>query len=139
MRRLTFTFRNGKIDLLSDQHVDMTLPASPAGRGSADPQFWYELRDKSASVLHRLVAADPIPTDTEVFSDDPARSITRAAVAPTEGVFTVVVPDVPEVEEVALMRAPAQAGPDRARTKVAKADADDQPVELGRFKLAKKG
>jgi len=137
VRRLTFTFRNGKIELISDQHVDMTLPARPATRGAVDTPFWYELRDKSAAVLHRLTAPDPIPSDTEVFSDDPDRSITRSPIAPQEGVFTVVIPDVADVEEIGLMRAPGPTSTDPLRAKVAKTD--DAPIELGRFKIAKKG
>lgn len=134
MRRLTFALRQGKIDLISDQQVDMTLPAKPAPTPGADVPFWYELRDSTAGVLQRLPARDPIPLDSEVFSDDPKRSIARAEVVPPEVVFTVVIPDLEAVEEIRLMRAAPPSDPE-AKTRAAQPG----PIELGRFKLGTKG
>jgi hypothetical protein len=39
VRRLTFALRQGKIDLISDQQVDMTLPAKPAPTPGAHVPF----------------------------------------------------------------------------------------------------
>jgi hypothetical protein len=111
VRRLTFALRQGKIDLISDQQVDMTLPAKPAPTPGADVPFWYELRDSTPGVLQRLPARDRIPLDSEVFSDDPKRSIARAEVVPPKVVFTVVIPDLEAVEEIRLMRAAPPSDP----------------------------
>jgi hypothetical protein len=132
MRRLTFTVRQGKIDLISDQQVQMTMPPQPAAPRGATVPFWYELRDGADAVLHRLPARDPIPVDSEVFSDDPNRSIRRAAVVPPEVVFTVVVPDLPSAAEIRLMRAPPPGGDPRTR-------APGEAVEVGRFRLGMPG
>jgi hypothetical protein len=134
VRRLTFALRQGKIHLISDQQVDMTLPAKPAPTPGADVPFWYELRDSTAGVLQRLPARDPIPLDSEVFSDDPKRSIARAEVVPPEVVFTMVIPDLEAVEEIRLMRAAPPSDPE-AKTRAAQPG----PIELGRFKLGTKG
>ncbi len=129
MRRLTFTYRNGTIELVSQQQVEMRLPAKTVSKDPERlPPFWYELRDARSEVLYRLDAPDPIPTDVEVFSDDPERTIERAPYAPEQGVFTVLVPEIEDAEEVLLMR-PASAT-------VATFDAESV-VEVGRFKLTK--
>ena len=138
MRRLTFVYRQGKIELISDQEVDMTLPKRASAPPGAQVPFWYELRDGGAGVLQRLPAPDPIPVDTEVFSDDPRRTIQRAKVVPPEVVFTVVIPDLAAAKEVRLMRAPPPGPPGRTRAGTTTAG-EGEPVELGRFKLATKG
>lgn len=134
MRRLTFALRQGKIDLISDQQVDMTLPAKPAPPPETHVPFWYELRDSAAGVLQRLPARDPIPVDSEVFSNDPKRSIQRAEAVQPEVVFTVVIPDLEAVEEIRLMRAAPPPDP-KAKTRAAQPG----PIELGRVKLGTKG
>ncbi len=131
MRRLTFTYRDGKIELVSQQQVEMRVPAkAPAPRAAAagPPEFWYELRDAESELLYRLEAEDPIPTDVEVFSDDPERTIERAPNPPEEGVFTVLLPDFENAREVKLMRA---AAPRDAKARAAKPEV----VEVARFNL----
>ena len=132
VRRLTFAYRDGSIELVSEQRVDMRMPARtthPEPRAG----FWYELRDPRAEVLFRLDAEDPIPTDVEVFSDDPDQSVARAPHAPEEGVFTVILPDVEDAAEVRLMRAAARPGAPAAEVEALA----EGPVEVGRFRLTK--
>lgn len=134
MRRLTFAYRDGSIELVSEQRVDMRMPARtthPEPRAG----FWYELRDAESEVLFRLDAEDPIPTDVEVFSDDPERTIERAPHAPEEGVFTVLLPEIEDAEEVRLMRAAARPGAPAAEVEALA----EGPVEVGRFRLTKEG
>ena len=105
MRRLTFSFRDGTIDLVSQQRVDMRTPAGTGPKTlEARADFWYELLDDDANVLYRFAASDPIPTDVEVFSDDPERTVERAPHPPKEGVFTVLVPEIDDATEVLLRR-----------------------------------
>ena len=129
MRRLTFAYRDGTIELVSQQQVEMRLPARATSRDlEGRAEFWYELRDAGSEVLYRLDAEDPIPTDVEVFSEDPGRTVERAPHVPEEGVFTVLVPEIEDAEEVRLMRSAAPAD--------AEAFAEG-PVEVGRFELTK--
>jgi len=135
VRRLTFAFRDGAVELVSEQRVEMRLPARSAPRvAAARAEFWYELRNAQSDVLYRLDSADPIPTDVEVFSDDPERTVERAPHAPQEGVFTVLLPEIEDAEEVRLMRAaPATEGAVDVR-----AGAAEAAVEVGRFRLTEK-
>lgn len=130
VRRLTFTYSDGEIELVSSQQVEITLPAKPPSRKRAAkrPEFWYELRDAQADVVYRLDAPDPIPTDVEVFSDDPKRTIERSPNPPKEGVFTVLMPEIEDAEEILLMRVATSRG--------LKTGAD-AAVEVARFKLMK--
>jgi hypothetical protein len=50
-------------------------------------------------VLH-----DPAPVDVEVF--DPDRGLRRVALDEPKGVFTVLVPDLPDAEEIAIVSSP---------------------------------
>jgi hypothetical protein len=138
VRRLTFVYRDGRVELASAQRVDMIPPARP--QAAAAPQdLVYELLDAQANVLHRLSTPDPIPTDVEVFSDDPERTIERSPTPPEQAVFTVLLPDVPDAEEVRLMRAAGPAAPARRGAGVAPGEAAEVAggVEIGRFKLDK--
>lgn len=127
MRRLTFTYRDGTVELESDQQVQMTMPAQPPIRTqeTAGSGFWYELRDADDEVSHRIDAPDPIPTDIEVFSDDPERTIERVDAVPRSGVFTVLIPEIEQAREIALVRSAASSD----------AGAPESRVEIGRFAL----
>jgi len=101
--RLTFLYKEGRLRLLSRIPVEATVPASDdppllAGEHGS----WLELLDASNRRLYRLLLHDPIPTDTEVFSPDPRQTMTRLPVAPKQAVFSVLVPELPEAETVAL-------------------------------------
>lgn len=134
MRRLTFAYRDGKIELVSQQRVEMRLPAKPATPQGleARPEFVYELRGADSEVLHRVGARDPIPTDVEVFSDDPERTVERTPHRPREGVFTVVVPEIEDAEEVRLLRSVT---PSEAAVEAGLEAAAESAVEVGRFRL----
>ena len=133
MKRLTFLVRNGVIELISEQEVDMR-PLVPHGSRDAGHAFWYELRDGKDKTLLVQPADDPVPQDMEVFSNDPSRNIHRAANVRKEHAFSVVLPTVPGADSVVLMRArpsaitssTAKAGPPGA----------DEAVEVARFKLS---
>lgn len=98
--RLTFVHKAGKLQLQSRIDVDAKVPA---GEPSGDHGFWVELRDSSDKSLHKQVIHDPIPIDREVFSPDPARSVERAPGGRSEDVFSILVPNVPGADSVALV------------------------------------
>ena len=102
--RLTFAYKDGVIQLVSQTPVQMVLPPSdplPASRGVQG--FWVELQNPVGKGLFRRVMPNPIPVDTEVFTGDPSRPITRTPQAPSEGVFTVVVPQNADAASVVLV------------------------------------
>jgi len=70
--------------------------------------FWIELRDAGNKVVYRRVLHDPAPPDAEVF--DPERGLRRVALDDPKGVFTVLVPDLPEAEELAIVSSPMDLG-----------------------------
>lgn len=66
--------------------------------------FWVELRDAKNNVLYRRVMQNPVPPDVEVF--DPEEGLHRVAVDEPKGVFTVLVPDLPDAEQIAFVSSP---------------------------------
>lgn len=132
MRRLTFTVRDGAIELVSDQRVDMkAVPAPPPTAARAG--FWCEVRDHAGTVLAAAAAPDPAPSDREVFSPDPGRSVQRVPGTSAPTAFSVVVPDAAGAESVSLMRAAGGGGPDA--TGAHPASAAPAVVEVARFEL----
>jgi hypothetical protein len=102
--RLIFQYDGDRVDLVSRQAVDMAAPTSDAlndfgGRLGS----WIELRDPEGVALHRQVLHDPLGASTEVFSSDPEHSLGRVDRTRQTGAFTVVVPDLPSADYVAVM------------------------------------
>ena len=105
--RLTFSYRGQDIELVSTQSVDMRVP--PADALTWDEKssgFWVVLRDGSGQPLYRRVTSDPIQRSVEVPSDDPKRPLARHEVPSPEGVFVLLVPDLPQARTVALFSSP---------------------------------
>ena len=85
--------------------LETLAPASHAlETARATSGFWVELRDAKNNVLYRRVMQHPVPADVEVF--DPEQGVHRQAVDDPEGVFTVLVPDLPEAAEIAFVSSP---------------------------------
>jgi len=91
--RLTFYYKDGVVQLVSKSEVGMVIPPGDPPTKRAEHGFWAELRDASNNTLFRRVLHNPIPTDMEVFSDEPGKSISRAPGGPSEGTFTIVMPN----------------------------------------------
>ena len=101
--RLTFAYRGEEIELVSTQAVDMRVPPADALQwDERSSGFWVVLRDAGGQPLYRRITADPIETSVEYPSDDPKRPLARTDVASPEGVFVVLVPDLPQARSVAL-------------------------------------
>ena len=101
--RLTFSYRGQDIELVSTQAVDMKVPPADALRWDEKTSgFWVVLRDAGGQPLYRRITSDPIQTSVEYPSDDPKRPLARQDVAAPEGVFVVLVPDLPQARTVAL-------------------------------------
>jgi hypothetical protein len=105
--RILFEYDGDDVRLVSRQPVEMVPPPSDALDGfEGQKGFWAELRGADGGLLHRQVMHDPIRRDVEVFSDDPAQTISRAPVAHPKGAFALVVPDIEGAEHVALVSSP---------------------------------
>jgi hypothetical protein len=100
--RLTFAYEDDSIDLISQQPVDMIVPPSDPIEDLAASGFRVDLKDSEGETLYRRVMHNPIPVDREVFSDEPAQSVSRIPVERPKGVFTIVVPNVTEAQVVSL-------------------------------------
>jgi len=104
--RFIFGHSADGVTLISRQRVDMTLPAQDPASEDAEPHaLLAELRGSDDQVLHRTAIPNPLEAHREVFSEEPGRSISRVPVAQPEGAFTVIVPDTPDADHLALMMA----------------------------------
>jgi hypothetical protein len=116
--RLTFSYRGQEIELVSAQAVEMRIPpADPLQWDERSSGFWVVLRDGGGQPLYRRITSDPVATSVEFPSDDPKRPLARRDVASPEGVFVVLVPDLPQAQTVALFS--SGGGGDHRRTAVA--------------------
>jgi hypothetical protein len=131
--RLIFAHSGDKVTLISRQRVEMTLPAEePASDDALPHEFVAEVRTADERVLHRTAIPNPLESHREVFSEEPGRSISRVPVAQPEGGFSVIVPDTPEADHLALM----MTGPMRDLAGSAISTfAERGPQEIARFAL----
>jgi len=133
--RLTFSFDGDKVKLVSQQTVEMVVPASDPVKGfSKQKGFWAELKNEQNKTLYRRVMHNPTRNDAEVFSGGPDQNISRAPAPKRKGVFVVVVPDTEKGDAVTLSRSsPPTTGPKRGLLSLATKPA----TEFLRFKLKK--
>lgn len=131
--RLTFSYRGQEIELVSTQAVDMKVPPADALRwDERSSGFWVVLRDDGGQPLYRRITADPIRTSVEFPSGDPKRPLARQNVASPEGVFVVLVPDLPQARSVALFSSSGAGGDAQARTAVAAREIASFDLKRGR-------
>jgi hypothetical protein len=101
--RLTFQYEGEDVHVVSQERVEMLAPPDDEELlRQGDAGYWVEVRDDHGSVLYRQVVHDPIRTDLEVFPEDPSQPIERVEVERPQGVFQVVVPDLPDGSEAVL-------------------------------------
>ena len=126
--RLIFEYEGDRISLVSTQTVEMIVPPSdPYPVMKQESGFWYELKDGDDKTLYRRVVHNPIRRTVELRSDDPDRPFTRQEVKIPLGTFVLLVPDLREARNVALLSSP----PGREMVESAQ--------EIARFKLKKGG
>jgi hypothetical protein len=102
--RLIFEYDGDRVDLVLRQPVDMVAPSSEPLDDFGDRLgSWIELRDAEGVALHRQVLHDPLGASTEVFSSDPEESLQQVERTRQKGAFTVVVPDLPRADHVAVV------------------------------------
>jgi len=107
--RLTFSYEGDKITLVSQQRVEMMLPPShPLEVAEGQTGFWYTVEDAQQRAIYRRVMQNPIRHDVEVFSEDPATSVSRLAVSQPKGTFVILVPEVEGPQSVTFFSPPLQ-------------------------------
>ena len=109
VRRLQIRWQQGEYRIVGDVRVDeMTIPAHdelPADRVAAELSgSWFEVRDGAEGVLYRQRFANPISGGDELF--ERSGSIRRVDVEHTDTVFELLVPDVPDAQELVLVGLP---------------------------------
>lgn len=104
--RFLFDYEGTEVRLLSRQSMSMLLPPSDPLEGlEGFAGFWYELRDAKGKPLYRRIVRNPIQHLLEVHEEGAASPRTRLVDLP-QGVFTVLVPDLPDAQTLALCSSP---------------------------------
>jgi hypothetical protein len=107
--RLMFGYKGSRVRLLESQRVEMLAPA-----GEPDPipkrssGFWVELRDARGRGLYQQVLYQPIRYEVEVFPENHRDPMRYQPVNNPEGVFVVVVPDLPDAQTLVLFASPPE-------------------------------
>ena len=138
--RMTFEFDGGDVKLVSQQRVEMTLPASDPVQGHEGQKgFWYELRNAQNRTLFRRVAHPPMRPDVEVFSPDPNKTLSRQPAPNRKGVFVALVPDNAEGQDVVLSASPPvpTPAPPAKGAPATLARVSEPAREFARFRVAK--
>lgn len=100
--RLTFVRQGDQLRLHSKIPVEVMLPPGDPAAEPGDRGFWLELRDSSDRSIFRRALHDPLPQDSEVFSPDPRQTVSRTPTTHAQSVISVLVPDLPGTETVAV-------------------------------------
>jgi hypothetical protein len=111
----------------------MTLPASaelPEGGGRPVAGFWYEVVDEDGRALYRRVLRNPTEQAVEVPAAD--GGLQRVDVDRPEVVFDVLVPDLPEVRDLAFYDSEPRAGDTQATIARASQPVARIPLKGGR-------
>lgn len=131
--RLTFSFGPDGVQLIDRQVIDKRLPpADPLPAELDATTIAAEVRSAAGALSFRRVIPQAIPVDVEVFG--PGGEVHREPSPPERGVFSVIVPDDPDAEDIVLLARE----PDRGSIKRA-AQEGGRPVEYGRFSLRTDG
>jgi hypothetical protein len=107
--RLTFSYEDRTITIQSRQHLRMKAPPTDQiDEYENHSGAWVELRDDKQRVLYRKVLHSLVPSEIEAPSGDPTRTFTRVPARSGKGVFSIVVPDLPQTARVLLYDSPAR-------------------------------
>jgi hypothetical protein len=101
--RLTFTYAEGRIELVDRRPIRKRVPSPDAPAGALGDALLVQVRDEEGEAVFNRVVVEAIPRDIEVFDPDLPGGLARAAVERPSGVFNVLVPDDEKAAEVVLM------------------------------------
>jgi hypothetical protein len=104
---MTFSYDGEEIKLLSEQRVTMIVPAShPVDEIESRSGFSVVVRDQNGNPIYRRVLENPMRHNVEVFSLGPGQSIRRAPLDRPKGTFVVLVPDLPNAQNIEFLGHP---------------------------------
>ena len=127
--RLLFGYEGRDVRLVRRQWLTMVPPPSdplPKQGERDEPRAgsWIDLLDREGRVLYRKILGEsPIAGSVSVYTGDREHPFSMQKLAEPRGEFTVVVPDIPEAESIALIGGP----PDE--------EGFAEATELARFRL----
>jgi hypothetical protein len=105
--RLTFAYEGREIRMTDVRSLEK-LVRPPAlhdfGGGKARAGFWVELQTADGRPLHRHVMNNPVRFHAEV--PDGKGGFTNRPIPKPHGVFFVIVPEMPDAEQVVIFSSP---------------------------------
>ena len=108
--RFLLEYKGDRVSLISRQALSMLLPPSdPIDGFNGLAGFWYELRDSRGRPIYRRVIRNPIQYHVELHEEsheDSSEILRQRLVETPKGVFTLVVPDLPQAMTLALCSSP---------------------------------
>ena len=105
--RLTLHYEGGKVNLISQNLVDMICPPSdPLEYSEEEAGFWFMARDQNEKILYRRVIQCPMQYAVEIRSNDPDRPLSLKTVNSPRGEFVLLLPALEEAVTVSLFSSP---------------------------------
>jgi hypothetical protein len=95
--RVTFRVDGDKIEVIDQERLKMVVP--PSNEFESDTPrsgFWLEVQDRRRRPVYRRVMSNPLTKQVEVWTGSPDQPLANQTVAQPSGIFSIVVPDVPE-------------------------------------------
>jgi hypothetical protein len=119
--RLIFEYEGDAVRLISQQPVEMVIPAADISTVDRSGQLahFVDLRDSANKTLARVAARNAFASSAEVFPERSGDPITRVDIPVPKGAFTVVVPVTDNADHFTVVKvapgAEAVAGPEGLR------------------------
>lgn len=105
--RLTFSYQGESLKLIKEQTLDMIVHPSHELKHQKDARgFWVEVLDNKRNTIYRRISENPIKHYAEVRSDDPDRPLSMVKIENPSGIFTILIPETREAQDVALFSSP---------------------------------
>jgi hypothetical protein len=105
-KRLTFSYENNRIKLISEQEIEKIIPPSTTSTELENKSinFLLEINDDHNNTIYRQVIENQIKTDIEIFPIHTKEPIIRKNVSEIKGAFSVVIPDHPQAESLDIFQ-----------------------------------
>jgi hypothetical protein len=101
--RLTFRYEGSDVSLLSSERVEMVPPpGAPEFIHEGQAGSWAELLDAHGRTIYQQLLHNPIRYEMEVPEDPDTGTLHWEEVRHPQGVFEVLVPDMPEGQTLVL-------------------------------------
>ncbi len=101
--RLTFSYQGESVQLIKERSLDMIVPPSHDLEHQKEASgFWVEVLDNKRNTIYRRVSENPIKRYAEVRSNDPDRPLSMERIKDPKGIFTILIPEIKEAQDVAL-------------------------------------